>query len=139
MKSRLIEHLRRERKNDIRNTTHKKKGKRDISEEGQEMMEDIYICRYKTFLLSKECYESRKRERINEDDSFMSHMKGTITLTYTSDWFLREWDGREILGEWMKKTSVRSQDQRRMIKSTSHSFPSQEHMDPQNYEEERIG
>jgi hypothetical protein len=102
-------------------------------------MEDIYICRHKTFLLSKECYESRKRERINEDDSFMSHMKGPITLTYTSDWFLREWDGREILGEWMKKTSVRSQDQRRMIKSTSHSFPSQEHMDPQNYEEERIG
>jgi hypothetical protein len=28
--------------------------------------------RDKTSLL-KECYESRKRERINEDDSFMTH------------------------------------------------------------------
>ncbi len=42
----------------------------------------------------------------------------------TTSPFLREGGGREILGEWMKMTSVRSQDQRRMIQSTSHFFPS---------------
>ncbi len=63
---------------------------------------------------------SPERERINEDGSFLSHQKGPST----ADWFLRQGDGREILREWMKMTSVRSQDQRRMLQSTSHSFPS---------------
>ena len=31
-------------------------------------------------------------------------------------------EGRELLGEWMKLTSVRSQDQRRMLQATSHNF-----------------
>ena len=39
------------------------------------------------------------------------------------DWFLREGQGRELLGEWMKKTAVRSQDQRRMLQANSHTFP----------------
>ena len=55
-----------------------RKGKGDISEEGQELLEDKDKWWDKTSLL-KECYESRKRERINEDDSFMSHQKGPIT------------------------------------------------------------
>ena len=54
----------------------------------------------------------------------MPHQKGPITSTYTVDWFLREGEGREKLGEWMKMTSVRSQDQRRMLQATPHSFPS---------------
>jgi hypothetical protein len=29
-----------------------------------------------------------------------------------------------VLGEWMKVTSVRSQDQRRMLQANSHTFPS---------------
>ncbi len=53
----------------------------------------------------------------------MSHQKGPITSTFTADWFLREGQGRELLGEWMKLTSVRSQDQRRMIRVNSHTFP----------------
>ncbi len=43
--------------------------------------------------------------------------------TFTVDWFLREGQGRELLGEWMKKTAVRSQDQRRMLQANSHTFP----------------
>jgi hypothetical protein len=31
---------------------------------------------------------------------------------------------RRKLGEWLKMTSVRSQDQRRMLQATTHSFPS---------------
>jgi len=71
-------------------------------------------------------HESRKRGRINEDGSFMPHQKGPITSTYTADWFLREGEGRELLGEWMKMTSVRSQDQRkrrRILQTNSHTFP----------------
>ncbi len=66
---------------------------------------------------------SRKRERSNEDGTFMPHLKGPITSTFTEDWFLREGQGRELLGEWMKKTATRSQDQRRMLQANSHTFP----------------
>jgi hypothetical protein len=100
-----------------------RKGKGDISEEEQEMIEDKDKWLDKTSLL-KGYYESRKGWRINEHDSFMSHQKGPITSTYTTDWFLREGEGRELLVGWMKMTSVRSQDQRRMLQTTSHIFPS---------------
>ena len=68
-------------------------------------------------------HESRKRERSSEDGSFLTQQKGPITSTYTADWFLREGEGRELLGEWMKMTSVRSQDQRRMLQTNSYTFP----------------
>ncbi len=68
-------------------------------------------------------HESRKRQRIYEDGLFRPHQKGPITSTFTADWFLREGEGRELLGEWMKMTSVRSQDQRRMVQVNSHTFP----------------
>ena len=74
--------------------------------------------------LLKECYESRKRKRIHEDGSFMHHQKGPSTATYTADWFPREGEYRRKLGEWLKMTSVRSQDQRRMPQATTLSFPS---------------
>jgi hypothetical protein len=67
--------------------------------------------------------EFRKRERSKEDGSFMPHQKGPITSTFTADWFLQEGQGRELLGERMKKTAVRSQDQRRMLQANSHTFP----------------
>jgi hypothetical protein len=53
----------------------------------------------------------------------MPHQRGPITSTFTGDWFLREGQGRELLGEWMKKTAVKSQDQRRMLQANSHTFP----------------
>jgi hypothetical protein len=53
----------------------------------------------------------------------MTHQKGPITSTFIGDWFLREGQGRNLLGEWMKLTSVRSQDQRRMLQTNSHTFP----------------
>jgi hypothetical protein len=53
----------------------------------------------------------------------MPHQKGPVTSTFTADWFLREGQGRELLGEWMKKTVVRSQDQRRMLQANSYTFP----------------
>jgi hypothetical protein len=59
-----------------------RKGIGDISQEGQELLEDKDKWWDKTSLL-KEFYESRKRERINQDDSFMTHQKGPITSTYT--------------------------------------------------------
>jgi len=68
-------------------------------------------------------HESRKRERSSEEGSFVHHQKGPITSTYTADWFLGEEQGRELLGEWMKMTSVRSPDQRRMLQANSYTFP----------------
>jgi hypothetical protein len=94
-----------------------RKRKGGISEEGQKILEDRGIWENETTLRG-EILESRKRERINEDVVFMSHQKGPITSTFTTDWFLREGEGREFLGEWMKLTSVRSQDQSRMLHQT---------------------
>jgi hypothetical protein len=54
---------------------------------------------------------------------FIPHQRGPITSTFTTDWFLREGQGHELLGEWMTKTTVKSQDQRRMLQSNSHTFP----------------
>jgi hypothetical protein len=99
-----------------------RKGKGNISEEGQELLEDKEIWGNETALRGV-IYDSRKRERSNEDGLFMSHQKGPITSTFTADWFLREGQGRELLGEWMKMTSIRSQDQRRMLQANSHTFP----------------
>ena len=50
-----------------------------------------------------------------EDGSFVNHQKGPITVTYTADWNLKEGEYRRKLGEWLKSTSVCSQDQRRML------------------------
>jgi hypothetical protein len=72
-----------------------RKGKGGISEEGQEIMEDRDIWTNETTLRGV-IQESRKRER----------------------------EGRELFGKWMKLTSVRSQDQRRMLQVNSHTFPS---------------
>ena len=99
-----------------------KKGKGNISAEGQDLLEDKEIWWNETALRGA-IHDSRKRERSNEDDVFMPHQRGPITSTFTADWFLREGQGRQPLGEWMKKTAVRSQDQRRMLQANSHTFP----------------
>jgi hypothetical protein len=99
-----------------------RKGKGNISAEGQELLEDKDIWGNET-VLHGVIYESRKRERSDEDGLFMTHKKGPITSTFTADWFLREGQGRELLGEWMNLTSVRSEDQRRMLRANSYTFP----------------
>jgi hypothetical protein len=99
-----------------------KKGKGNVSAEGQELLEDKEIWGNETALRGV-IHDSRKRERSNEDGVFMQHQRGPITSTFTVDWFLREGQGRELLEEWMKKTAVRSQDQRRMLQENSHTFP----------------
>jgi hypothetical protein len=81
-----------------------RKGKGDISEEGQKLLEVKDKQGDKTSIL-KVGHESRKREGINEDGSFIHHQKGPITSTYKVDWFLPEGEGRELLGEWKKMTS----------------------------------
>jgi hypothetical protein len=73
--------------------------------------------------MSRKGQRIQKRERSNEDGLFIPHQKGPITSTFTVDCFLLEGQGRELLGEWMKMTSVRSQDQRRMLRANSHTFP----------------
>ncbi len=99
-----------------------RKVKGNISAEGQELLEDKDTWGNET-ALDGSIYESRKRERSNDDCLFMTHQKGPITSTFTADWFLREGQGREMLGERMKMTSVRSQDQRRILRANSHTFP----------------
>jgi hypothetical protein len=94
-----------------------KRGNGNISAEGQELLEDKEIWGNETTLRGV-IHDSRKRERSKENGSFMPHQKGPITSTFTTDWFLREGQGRELLGEWMKKTAVRSQDQTRMLRRT---------------------
>ena len=65
LKYRTTKYLKVERKNGVRNISHRK-GKGNISEEGQGLLADTDRWRDKTTLL-KEYYESRKRERINEE------------------------------------------------------------------------
>ena len=93
------------------------------SEEGRNLLEDTDRWSDQVSLL-RESYESRKGERINEDDTFRHHQRGSITATYTSDWGLREDEYRRKLGDCLKGTSVKSQDQRRMLQAITHSFPS---------------
>ena len=54
----------------------------------------------------------------------VQHPPKLVTTTYTTDWFLWEEEYRRKLGEWLKTTSVRSQDQRRILQTTTHRFPS---------------
>ena len=91
----------------------------DWSEEGQILLEDpeLWLDR-PTFFWG--CHTSRKRERTTEDGTFLLHKIGAISSTFTSDWLLTEGESRDKLGEWLKKTQVRYQDQRRMLKSIMH-------------------
>jgi hypothetical protein len=61
-----------------------RKGKGNISAEGQELLEDKEIWGNETALHGA-IYESRKRERSSEDGLFMPHQKGPITSTFTTD------------------------------------------------------
>jgi hypothetical protein len=70
------------------------------------------------------CHNSRKKDRMNTDRTFLPHRKGAISATFTSDWYLRKGKSRDKMGEWLKKSTVRSQDQRRMLQANTHSFPS---------------
>ena len=99
-----------------------RKGNDPISEEGQNLLDDTDRWRDRESLL-KECYESRKRERIHEDGSFMHLQKGPLTTTYSG---LVPQGGRVQgeTGRMLKKTSVKSEDQRSMLRSTTHGFPS---------------
>ena len=54
---------------------------------------------------------------------FLLHNKGAITSIFTGDWLLTEGENPDKLGECLKKTEVRHQDQRR-IESIMHCFPS---------------
>jgi len=94
-----------------------------MSGEGRDLLEDKERWGNQTSFLS-ECHESRKRERINEDGSFKQHQKGPITSTYTTDWYHREGESRHKLGDWLKATSVSSNDQKRMLQAITHIFPS---------------
>jgi len=64
-------------------------------------------------------------ERCRDDSLFHypSSFSDTSRSTKGKKNLLREGEGRELLGEWMKMTSVRSQDQRRMLQANSHTFP----------------
>ncbi len=68
---------------------------------------------------------------MNEDGTFLPHQKGAIAATFTSDRCLRKGESRDKLGECLKKTTVRSQDQLRMLQAITHRFPS-------NYWEHKI-
>ncbi len=61
-----------------------RKGKGNISAEGQELLEDKDIWGNETTLHGV-IYESRKRERSNEDGLFMTHQKGIIWDDITSE------------------------------------------------------
>jgi hypothetical protein len=95
----------------------------DWTEEGQILFDDpeLWLGR-QTF--SWECHASRKRDRTKEDGTFLLHKKGVIPSTFTGDWLLTEGKNRDKLGEWLKKTQVQYQDQRRMLQSIIHCFPS---------------
>jgi hypothetical protein len=70
------------------------------------------------------CHTSRTKDRLNIDGSFRLHRSGAISATFTLDWYLRKGESRDKMGECLKKTTVRSQDQWRMLQANTHSFPS---------------
>jgi len=60
-----------------------RKGKGNISAEGQELLEDKSIWGNETTLRGA-ILESRKRKRVSADGLFMPHQKGPITSTFTA-------------------------------------------------------
>ncbi len=68
-------------------------------------------------------HTSTKKDRKNIDGTFLPHQK-SISSTFTSDWYLNKGKSRYKMGEWLKKTTVRSKGHRRMIHLNSHSYPS---------------
>jgi hypothetical protein len=95
----------------------------DITEEGISLLDDTELWWEKLNLLWA-CHASRSKDRANNDGSFRPHHGGAISSTFTSDWYLRKGESRDKMGEWLKKATVRSQDQRRMLQANTHSFPS---------------
>jgi len=95
----------------------------DITEEGLALLDDAELWMERQSLLWA-CHASRSKDRVNKDGSFMTHQLGAISSTFTSDWYLRKGESRDKMGEWLKKATVRSQDQRRMLQANTHSFPS---------------
>ncbi len=91
-KSKVTEHMKRERKNGAGNTSHEKEKETSLKKDR------IY---WKTKIHDGTDQSRQRTPQIG------SSGKG---------------EGRELLGEWMKLTSVRSQDQRRMLQATSHNF-----------------
>jgi hypothetical protein len=61
---------------------------------------------------------------MNIDRTFRPHQDGVISTTFASDWYLCKGESRDKMGEWLKKTTVRTQDQRKMLQANTHSFPS---------------
>ena len=102
-----------------------RKGKdlHNITEEGMSLLDDTELWWEKQNLLWA-CHASRSKNRVNSDGSFVQHQIGAISSTFTSDWYLRKGESRDKMGEWLKKATVRSQDQRRMLQANTHSFPS---------------
>ena len=70
------------------------------------------------------CHVSRSKDRMNNDGSFVTHQFGAISSTFPRDWYRHKGESRDKMGEWLKKATVRSQDQRRMLQANTHSFPS---------------
>ena len=95
----------------------------ELTEEGVSLLDDMELWWDKQNLLWA-CHTSRKKDRMNIDGTFRPHQGGAISATFTSDWYLYKGESRDKMGEWLKKKTVRSQDQRRMIQANTHSFPS---------------
>ena len=71
-------------------------------------------------------HNSRKRDRTNDDGSFVQHLltKERYQRPSRVTGTLEKGESRDKLGEWLKKTTVRSMDQRRMLQAITHSDPS---------------
>ena len=95
----------------------------DLTDEGISLLDDMELWWEKQNLLWA-FHNSRKKDRMNTDTTFLPHQKGEISATFTSDWYLRKGEIREKMGEWLKKTTVRSQDQWRILQTNTHNFPS---------------
>jgi hypothetical protein len=95
---------------------------KDITEEGISLLDDTELWWQKQDLLWA-CHTSRKKNRMNIDGTFRPHQNGAISATFTSDWYLRKGESRDKMGEWLKKATVRSQDQRRMLQANTNNFP----------------
>jgi hypothetical protein len=102
---------------------HKDNDLNDITEQEISQLDDTELWWEKQDLLWS-CHISRQKDRMNIDRSFRMHQNGAISSTFTSDWYLRKGESQDKMGECLKKTTVRSQDQRRMTQVNTHIFPS---------------
>jgi hypothetical protein len=73
----------------------------DLTDEGLSLLDGMELWWEKQILFWV-CHNSRKKDRMNIDGTFLPHQKGAISATFTIDWYLRKGESQDKMREWFQ-------------------------------------